>query len=284
MIVCPPRADEGYHRDDDDRGKCRLGDPVQRPSELVDRQDNECCCDQARKWRFDPALGVDCGSGHCSSHAHDGEGAIEEVGHAEVAQFLTGINDIVVLHAERTGNREMLQCCGDEGGNAPSCNLADECAALKFWRGYADRGYFADVEEKILGVSVLVDSIADAGEQDESDERSGDGKEPDDFALVRPFLTGLLECQQEDNATEAYTHCPRIASGQMAEDVTDDVCGATANVFFAQKIGHLAETNCDGGSRDEAIEYRVGDEVQKETEFQESQGHAPNAHHESNCR
>ncbi len=139
-----------------------------------------------------------------------------------------------------------------------------------------------DVEEIVLTVPTAVDGVPDAGVQNQGQEGTGDGEQPDDLVLLAPALPGLVEDGEEEDAGEADETRPAVGLRKLVEDVVDLRCRAVPHVGLAQERAHLVEDDGDGHGGDKPTEDGERDELKQKAELEEAKHHAVDAHHHGN--
>src|SRR6478735_3592668 len=163
------------------------------------------------------------------------EETVEEVGDTEVAKFLTLIRGIVVLDSKSASNSQVFNCRSDEDSDTTGSHFRDEVSFGHCW-GLLTLGLNLDnFKEKVIRVSVLVDSVTDASEEHQSQECSCRREEPDDFVVFAPSLTRLLKNSEEQDSSEANEACPAIGIGEFIKDIVDLLCCTITDVVFTEQ-------------------------------------------------
>ena len=282
MVICPGTTDQWPNGSDDDGCKSGLWNPVQSTGELVDGENDGSRGDDTGQRRLDFAAGVDSSSRHGTTDTHGTEKGVEEVGDTKVTEFLTGICDIVVASCKSFGNGNVFDRGSDKGGNTATDDFADE---LGIWHAgiFNAAGWdLADFKEVLALGMVLVDGITDAGEEEQTDESTSDGQEPDDLVLASPFVADFLETNQENNTSQSDARGAAITGAEVVEDIMNDIGSAITNVLLSNEVLHLTKANDNGGCGDEACENWVGNKFQQKSQLEETQGHSIDTHHEGN--
>lgn len=142
-------------------------------------------------------------------------------------------------------------------------------------------GDLADAPEQVLG-SILIDEVADQGEDDQHDDCSATSNVLDGEVLLAPFLANFLESQEDDDSAEPNSTGRTIPFRKPSQNVAYHLEYTGGNVFKADEAADLSKANDEGCCGDETGQHGHGDVVQEKAKTEDAHCQGVNPDHEGN--